>query len=344
MFDGSVNFMVANHGEIQKTTKLLTLLYLHNHLLEHDVGKHMPRLEKHLNMINMLLSGGTGGPSTSTAPLLPRVLDGLFGGRSSFSGTPWNRVRHNIREPQSTLVLNHVPIRLAPVNLPVARPELVEEQNIKGTGTVQQTNGSAFSSYGGDNAGKEATTSAGQSTLTKRPREENSRDDRGKEAAIDDAQLFDNRDGVQNAIDIAGCSDISVNASPKRPHADIETKSGGKELIVYTATRCRRARLEPNYLMRERHVHSDLPLAENPFHYNKRIEFPSRRTAKELYDRLLFSDSTTTKKLWFVHTIPTLLKISGSELIECFQEFGLFTRLTSVLEGRWMKMNADGME
>lgn len=196
----------------------------------------------------------------------------------------------------------------------------------------------------GDNAGKEATTSAGQSTLTKRPREENSRDDRGKEAAIDDAQLFDNRDGVQNAIDIAGCSDISVNASPKRPHADIETKSGGKELIVYTATRCRRARLEPNYLMRERHVHSDLPLAENPFHYNKRIEFPSRRTAKELYDRLLFSDSTTTKKLWFVHTIPTLLKISGSELIECFQEFGLFTRLTSVLEGRWMKMNADGME
>ncbi|KAM3312700.1 hypothetical protein ACQJBY_032493 [Aegilops geniculata] len=313
MFDGSVTSMVANHREIQKTTKLLTLQYLHNHLVEHGVGKHMPGLEKHLNMINMLLSCGTGGPSTSTAPLLPRVLDGLFGARSSFSGTPWNRVRHNIREPQSTLVLTPVPIRSAPVNLPIASPELVEEQNIRGTGTVQQTNGSAFSSYGGvsdvlaskksdrkddsgDNAGKEATTSAGQSTLTKRPREENSRDDRGKEAATDDAQLFDNRDGIQNAIDIASWSDIGVNASPKRPRADIETESGGKELIIYTTTRCRRARLEPNYLMRERHVHSDLPLAENPFHYNKRIEFPSRRTAKELYDRLLFSDSTTTKR------------------------------------------------
>uniref|UniRef100_A0A8R7URB5 Uncharacterized protein n=1 Tax=Triticum urartu TaxID=4572 RepID=A0A8R7URB5_TRIUA len=94
--------------------------------------------------------------------------------------------------------------------------------------------------------------------------------------------------------------------------------------------------------MRERHVHSDLPLAENPFHYNKRIEFPSRRTAKELYDRLLFSDSTTTKKLWFVHTIPTLLKISGSELIECFQEFGLFTSKTYKCIRRTLDENERG--
>ena len=57
MFDGSVNAMVANHRGIQKTTKLLTLQYLHNHLVDHGVGKHMPGLEKHLNMINVLLSG-----------------------------------------------------------------------------------------------------------------------------------------------------------------------------------------------------------------------------------------------------------------------------------------------
>jgi hypothetical protein len=56
MFDGSINTMVANHREIQKTTKLLTLQYLQNHLVEHGVGKYMAGLEKHLNMINMLLS------------------------------------------------------------------------------------------------------------------------------------------------------------------------------------------------------------------------------------------------------------------------------------------------
>ncbi|XP_044442068.1 uncharacterized protein [Aegilops tauschii subsp. strangulata] len=334
MFDGSINSMVANHREIQKTTKLLTLQYLHKHLVVHGVGKHMPGLEKHLNMINTLISGGTGavvdadGASTSSAPLMPRVLDGLFGVRSSFSGPAWDGVQHNIRVPQSSLVLNPVPIRSSPVNLPVARPEVVQEQICRGTvqqtngsasvarleavqeeicrGTVQQTNGSAFSSYrdchenghkigsasvsdvvhsnksdrkddSGDNDGKDRT-SAGQSTYPKRPREDVSRADRGKEAAKDDAQLLNNIDGVAN--DIAGYSDIGVNASPKRKRANIQSEPGGKELIVYTATRCRHARLEPNYLMRERHVHSDLPPAENPFHHNKRIEFPTHRTAK----------------------------------------------------------------
>ncbi|XBI53951.1 hypothetical protein VPH35_036086 [Triticum aestivum] len=101
MFDGSINTMVANHREIQKTTKLLTLQYLHNRLIDHGVGKHMPGLEKHLNMINVLLSGGTvggaQGASSSSAPLIPRVLDGLLGTKSSFGGPNWNGVEHNIR-------------------------------------------------------------------------------------------------------------------------------------------------------------------------------------------------------------------------------------------------------
>lgn len=72
---------------------------------------------------------------------------GLFGTKSSFSGTPWNGVDHNIRDHQSTLVLNPVPLRSAPVNLTVARLEPLQETD--GRVNVRQSNGSAFSNYGG---------------------------------------------------------------------------------------------------------------------------------------------------------------------------------------------------
>jgi hypothetical protein len=66
------------------------------------------------------------------------------------SGPNWNGVDHNIRVHQSTLVINPVPIRAAPVDLTGAQLEPVQEPGV--SGNVRQSNGSAFANYGGKKA------------------------------------------------------------------------------------------------------------------------------------------------------------------------------------------------